>query len=367
MLSPFGHPFYVMAKPVGSSCNLHCSYCYYLSKEKGRMDESLLEEFIRQNMEAQTQSEVLFMWHGGEPLLLPIIYYARAIELQQKYACGRHIDNCLQTNGTLLTEEWCAFFREHNFLIGISVDGPERMHDTYRQDFSKTMQGISLLQQYGVQWNAMATVNHVNVDDPVTFYRFFKKMGCEYLRFTPVVERVGSQVTAESVTPEQWGRFLIGLYDEWMKEDVGRVFVQLFDATLANWVGAEPGVCSMSELCGLSPALQPDGSLYSCDHFVFPEYKLGNIRTQTLTEMMYGQQQQQFAQKKRDGLSRRCRECDYLFACHGECPRNRFLSGNDNYLCEGYRQFFEHVTPTMNFMAQEPTAGRAPANVMQTI
>lgn len=367
MLSPFGHPFYVMAKPVGSNCNLHCSYCYYLSKGKGKMDESLLEEFIRQNMEAQTQSAVLFTWHGGEPLLLPIIYYARAIELQQKYAFGRHVDNCLQTNGTLLTEEWCAFFREHNFLIGISIDGSEHVHNTYRQDFSKTMHGISLLQQYGVQWNAMATVNHMNADDPVAFYRFFKEIGCDYLQFTPVVERVGEQVTAESVTPEQWGHFLIGVYDEWIKEDVGHVFVQLFDATLANWVGAEPGVCSMSELCGLSPALQPDGSLYSCDHFVFPENKLGNIRSQTLTEMMYGQQQQRFALIKRDGLSRRCRECDYLFACHGECPRNRFLSGNDNYLCEGYRQFFSHVAPTMNYMARELAAGRAPANVMQTI
>lgn len=382
VIAPFGHPFYVMAKPVGSSCNLSCSYCYYLSKEKGRMSDALLEEFIRQNIEAQTQSEILFTWHGGEPLLLPLIYYARALELQQKYAHGRHIDNCLQTNGTLLNDEWCEFFRVHNFLIGISIDGPEPMHNTFRQDFEHTLRGIRLLQKHGVEWNAMATVNSRNADNPIEFYHFFKDLGCKYLQFTPIVERTNphlapesvamnseewaknASITTESVEPMQWGRFLTGLYDEWIKEDVGSIFVQLFDATLANWVGQPPGLCSMSALCGLSPALQPDGSLYSCDHFVFPSYKLGNIHHQTIAEMMYGSQQQRFMRTKVDSLSQRCRECAYLFACHGECPRNRFLSGNENYLCEGYRMFFRHVSPTMNFMAQELAAGRAPSNVM---
>ena len=381
-IAPFGHPFYVMAKPVGSSCNLSCSYCYYLSKEKGRMSDALLEEFIRQNIEAQTQSEILFTWHGGEPLLLPLIYYARALELQQKYAHGRHIDNYLQTNGTLLNDEWCQFFRKHNFLIGISIDGPEPMHNTFRQDFEHTLRGIRLLQKHGVEWNAMATVNSRNADNPIEFYHFFKDLGCKYLQFTPIVERTNlhlapesvamnseewaknASITTESVEPMQWGRFLTGLYDEWIKEDVGSIFVQLFDATLANWVGQPPSLCSMSSLCGLSPALQPDGSLYSCDHFVFPSYKLGNIHHQTIAEMMYGQQQQRFMRTKVDSLSQRCRECAYLFACHGECPRNRFLSGNENYLCEGYRMFFRHVSPTMNFMAQELAAGRAPSNVM---
>lgn len=347
------------------------------------MSDALLEEFIRQNTEAQTQPEILFTWHGGEPLLLPIIYYARALELQQKYAHGRHIDNCLQTNGTLLNDEWCQFFREHNFLIGISIDGPEPMHNTFRQDFEHTLRGIRLLQKHGVEWNAMATVNSRNADNPIEFYHFFKDLGCKYLQFTPVVERTNPQqalesvaqdskewaknasITTESVEPLQWGRFLTGLYDEWIKEDVGSIFVQLFDATLANWVGQPPSLCSMSSLCGLSPALQPDGSLYSCDHFVFPSYKLGNIHHQTIAEMMYGSQQQRFMRAKRDSLSQRCRECDYLFACHGECPRNRFLSGNENYLCEGYRMFFRHVSPTMNFMAQELAAGRAPSNVMR--
>lgn len=343
-----------MAKPVGSSCNLSCRYCYYLSKEKGRMTEELLEEFIRQHIEAQTQPNVLFTWHGGEPLLLPIDYYRRALQLEQRYAGGRHIDNCLQTNGTLLTDEWCELFRENNFLIGISIDGPQWMHDTYRQQFDDVIRGVQLLQKHGVQWNAMATVNRHNADHPEAFYRFFKELGCEYLQFTPVVERnEKGRVTEESVTPLQWGDFLIRLFDEWYKEDVGKVFVQLFDATLANWIGVEPGVCSMSERCGLSPALQPDGTLYCCDHFVFPEYRLGNIRQQTLVEMMYSDQQRQFGENKIAGLSERCKTCDYLFACHGECPRNRFLPGGENYLCEGYHRFFLHVTPVMNAMASE--------------
>ena len=385
--TPFGHSFYVMAKPVGSSCNLHCSYCYYLSKATGRMDLELLETFIRQNFEAQTTPEVLFTWHGGEPLLLPISYYEKALALQQKYAKGRHVDNCLQTNGTLLTDEWCAFFHEHHFLIGISVDGPEWMHDTYRQQFEQTLRGIRLLQKHRVEWNAMATVNRTNADHPDEFYHFFKELGCKYLQFTPVVisedltvdsthhdsssnpdcslSTVHSSLHPSSVQPEQWGDFLIGLYDEWIKEDVGKVFVQLFDATLASWLHQSPGVCSMSAVCGLSPALQPDGSLYSCDHFVFPEHLLGNIRQHTIVEMMYSEQQQSFARAKLSGLSKRCRRCSFLFACHGECPRNRFLPGHENYLCEGYRRFFEHVEPTMDFMAAEVMAGRAPANVMR--
>ncbi len=339
------------------------------------MDESLLEEFIRQYIEAQTQPEILFTWHGGEPLLLPISYYEHALEQQQKYAHGKIIDNCLQTNGTLLNDDWCEFFRKNNFLIGISIDGPEWMHNTYRQQYDKTLEGIRLLKKHGVQWNAMATVNHQNADVPIAFYHFFKSLGCEFLQFTPVVEILRDKdnhdsesspirVTPESVTPWQWGRFLVALYDEWIKEDVGRIYVQLFDATLANWVGAEPGVCSMSTYCGLSPALQPDGSLYTCDHFVFPEHLLGNIHQHTITEMVYGPKQHTFGLQKRNSLSKRCRRCDYLFACHGECPRNRFLPDHENYLCEGYHQFFEHAAPTMHFMANELAAGRAPANVM---
>ena len=363
MLFPFARPLYVMVKPVGSRCNLSCSYCYYLSKERGLLDDALLETFTQQYIEAQTQREVLFTWHGGEPLLMPITYYERALALQQKYAGGHHIDNCLQTNGTLLTDEWCRFFRRNNFLIGVSIDGPELMHNHYRQQFHEVMRGIDLLQKHGVMWNAMATVNRFNADDPLGFYRFFKEIGCEFLQFTPVVEpsagdrsegvKTDAGVSPLSVTPQQWGRFLTTLYDEWTKADIGRVFVQLFDATLANWSGHASSLCSLSPTCGQSAALQPNGNLYSCDHFVFPQYRLGNIREHTITELMYSERQRHFGSSKRSGLSEKCRQCRFLFACYGECPKNRILPGGENYLCEGYLQFFNHVASDMESMAAE--------------
>jgi uncharacterized protein len=381
---PFGSPLYVMLKPVGSRCNLHCRYCYYLEKSRlypnqEPLSEELLETFIQQYIESQTMPQVLFTWHGGEPLLRPLAFYRRALELQQRYARGRQIDNCLQTNGTLLTDEWCEFLRENRFLVGISIDGPQIFHDAYRcHSFEKVMQGIRLLQKHHVEWNAMATVNRLNADYPTEFYRFFKEIGCQYLQFTPVVERndtsfpyeqAGAEVTDSSVTPEQWGRFLCGVYDEWVKEDVGRIFVQLFDATLANWAGEPPGICSMSPTCGRAAAMEANGDVYSCDHFVFPEYRLGNIRRQSLTSMLYGERQQQFGCNKSATLPRQCRECRFLFACHGECPKNRFMTDKYgepglNYLCQGYRQFFTHVAADMDFMKGELDAGRSPANVM---
>ena len=368
MQYPFSRHFYVMAKPVGSSCNLRCRYCYYLDKGQGRMSDDMLHEFIRQNIEAQTAAEVLFTWHGGEPLLMPIAFYERALQLQRHYARGRHIDNCLQTNGTLLTPEWCLFFRRNNFLIGISIDGPEPLHNSYRQQFDATLRGMALLSEHGVEWNAMATVNSVNVCQPLAFYNFFRSMGCRYLQFTPVVERrPDGTLTPESVQPDAWGRFLTAVYDEWVRHDVGQLFVQLFDATLANWVGEAPGVCSMSAVCGLAPALQPNGDLYSCDHFVTPSHLLGNLRQHTITELMYGERQQRFGMAKLRGLSAQCRACEWLFACHGECPKNRFLPDGRNYLCEGYHRFFSHVAPTMQFMADELRAGRAPANVLEVV
>ena len=366
---PFGSPLYVMLKPVGSRCNLNCRYCYYL--EKGRLypnqeplNEELLETFIQQYLEAQTMPQVLFTWHGGEPLLQPLSFYRKALELQKKYSRGRQIDNCLQTNGTLLTDEWCEFLRENQFLVGISIDGPQTYHDAYRcHSFEKVMRGIRLLQKHNVEWNAMATVNHLNADHPIDFYRFFKDIGCQYLQFTPVVER------DTSVTPEQWGDFLCGVYDEWVKEDIGQIFVQLFDATLANWAGEPPGICSMSPYCGRAAVMEANGDVYSCDHFVFPEYHLGNIRQQSLTEMLYGERQQQFGHNKSARLPRQCRECKFLFACHGECPKNRFTKDKYgepglNYLCKGYQQFFAHVAADMDFMKAELDAGRSPANLM---
>ena len=395
---PFGSPLYVMLKPVGSRCNLACQYCYYLEKgklypEQEPLSEELLETFIRQYIEAQTMPEVLFTWHGGEPLLQPLSFYRKALELQQRYARGRQIDNCLQTNGTLLTDEWCEFLRENRFLVGISIDGPQTYHDAYRcRSFDKVMRGIRLLQKHNVEWNAMATVNHLNADDPVGFYRFFKEIGCQYLQFTPVVERHVSRadglklapgltawandeqaakrmVTPWSVTPAQWGRFLCTLYDEWVRHDVGTVFVQLFDATLANWAGVTPGLCSVSAMCGHAAAMEYNGDVYACDHFVFPEFKLGNLRQQSLTEMMYGDRQRAFGQMKRATLPRQCRECRFLFACHGECPKNRFVRDaygetGLNYLCSGYQQFFSHVADDMDFMKKELDEQRPPSNVM---
>ena len=376
---PFGSPMYVMLKPVGSRCNLRCDYCYYLHKGSGGvMDDSLLEEFTRQYIEAQTTPNVLFTWHGGEPLLRPLSFYEKALKLQQKYAGGRHIDNCLQTNGTLLTDEWCQFLHDHHFLVGISIDGPQPLHDIspsnwrgvgggFRgRSWHDVMRGIALLQRHEVEWNAMATVNAANVESPVEFYEFFRQIGCEFLQFTPVVEPDKPDC---SITSDQWGRFLCAVYDEWVRRDVGRVFVQLFDATLANWCGEPPGVCSMSPTCGQAAVMEADGTIYSCDHFVRPEYRLGNIRQQPLATLLYSDRQRQFGQQKQSSLPRQCRECRWLFACHGECPKNRLLTDcygepGLNYLCSGYRQFFAHVAADMDFMKAEIDAGRAPANIM---
>ena len=394
-----------MLKPVGSRCNMACQYCYYQEKGNALLSEQLLEEFTRQYLEAQTMPQVLFTWHGGEPLLRPLSFYRKALELQRRYGQGLQIDNCIQTNGTLLTDEWCEFLRENNFLVGISIDGPEHLnilrsyhasshlsphtsppsshtsHLSLHTPFHDIMGGIGLLNKHGVQWNAMATVNAANADHPVEFYRFFRDIGCQFLQFTPVVEK-GERIEErrkrredkgerkeECITPQQWGRFLCAVYDEWVKRDVGKIFVQLFDATLANWVGEPPGVCSMAPTCGHAAVMEADGSVYSCDHFVFPEYRLGNIKEKTLTAMLYGERQLNFGRQKRDALPRQCRECEFLFACNGECPKNRFI--NDcygepglNYLCEGYRQFFAHVAADMEFMAAELRVGRAPANIM---
>ena len=396
-IAPFSKPLYVMLKPAGSLCNLACKYCYYLEKQKlYQLDKSkvisdaLLEEFIKQYIEAQTMPQVLFTWHGGETLMRPISFYKHALELQKRYAYGRQIDNCIQTNGTMLTDEWCEFFKENNFLVGVSIDGPQEFHDEYRRTRSgkpswhEVMKGIRLLQKHGVEWNALAVINDFNADYPKEFYHFFKDLGCRYIQFTPVVERTvkradgltlapgmqeGGEVTDFSVTPEQWGNFLCTLYDEWVKQDVGEIFIQLFDATLANWAGVPPGVCSMSVECGHAAVMEFNGDVYSCDHFVYPEYRLGNIRQQTLTGLMYSDRQRNFGKLKTGTLTRQCRECRFLFACHGECPKNRFVRdvyGNPghNYLCAGYRKFFEHVAADMDFMKAELDAQRPPSNIM---
>lgn len=399
---PFARPLYVMAKPAGSLCNMHCEYCYYLEKENlypknGQskldafsMSDSDLEKFVKEYIQSQTMPEVLFCWHGGEALLRPLAFYQRVLELQQKYAAGRRIDNSIQTNGILLNDEWCRFFRKNNWLVGISIDGPREFHDEYRHtragkgSFNQVIRGINLLKRHGVEWNALAVVNDFNVDHPLEFYNFFKEIGCSFLQFTPIVERelqhpdgrnlaspaeTSKTLTPFSVNPEKWGRFLCEIFDEWVKKDVGKIFIQLFDSTLANWVGAQPGICTLARTCGHAGVLEHNGDLYSCDHFVFPEYKLGNIHTHTLVEMMYSDRQEQFGRNKRELLPRQCRKCEFLFACNGECPKNRFLNTPDgepglNYLCAGYRHFFAHVAPAMDFMKRELEAGRPPANIM---
>ncbi len=397
---PFARPIYVMLKPAGAQCNLACTYCYYLEKAKLAddsscqfMSEDLLEAFTKEYIQVQTMPQVLFTWHGGEPLLQPLDFYQKAMVFQRKYAGGRIIDNCIQTNGTLLTDEWCRFFKENNWLVGVSIDGPQRFHDASRKNrqgqpsFDKVMHGIELLNEYGVEWNAMAVVNSYNVEYPGEFYRFFKSIGCHYIQFTPVVERLKQRddgwmlahaededcpLTDLSVKPEQWGRFLCTLFDEWVRTDVGSYFIQLFDATLANWVGEEPGICSMARSCGKALAMEFNGDLYACDHFVFPEYKLGNIRSRSLAGMSYGKEQLAFGENKWRKLTSYCSNCNYLFACHGECPKNRFVKLDNepyrhNYLCKGYYRFFEHVAPFMEYMKKELLAGRAPANVMEAV
>ena len=399
-IAPFSRPMYVMVKPAGSHCNLRCQYCYYLEKSglyaeptHHVMSDALLERFIQQYIEAQLTPQILFTWHGGEPLMRPISFYRRALALQKRYAQGRQIDNAIQTNGTLLTDEWCEFFKENNFLVGVSIDGGQDFHDAYRRtaagrpSFGQVMRGIRLLNKHGVEWNALAVVNHLNAEEPLAFYDFFKSIGCHYIQFTPVVERMvtrndgltlaagtqmGGTLTDFSVTPQQWGRFLCRLFDAWVHHDVGDYFIQLFDATLANWVGVAPGVCTLAKECGHAGVMEYNGDVYSCDHFVFPEHRLGNLNHQTLCEMMYGTKQQAFARLKHEQLPRQCRECRFEFACHGECPRNRFLTDcygrpGLNYLCAGYRQFFAHVAPYMDFMKNELAHHRAPANVMQQV
>ena len=399
--TPFAKPLYVMLKPAGAHCNLACKYCYYLEKNnlyqnshRHLMSDEMLEQFTREYIEAQTMPQVLFTWHGGEPLMRSIDFYKKALALQKKYAHGKQIDNVIQTNGTLLTDEWCEFFAKNHWLVGISIDGPQEYHDHYRMtpagkpSWEKVMQGISLLKKHRVEWNAMAVVNAYNAEHPLEFYHFFRDNGCQYLQFTPIVERLTEHedgrtlasladdreipLADASVTPEQWGNFLCTIFDDWVRHDVGKMFVEIFDCTLANWMGVLPGICAYSKECGHAGVMEHNGDVYSCDHFVFPEYKLGNIREQSLIDMLYGEKQQAFSRLKHTSLPRQCKECDMEFACHGECPKNRFEKDKYgepglNYLCQGYYQYYSHVAPYMDFMKRELLAQRPPANIMNVL
>lgn len=399
--TPFAKPLYVMLKPAGAHCNLACKYCYYLEKNnlyqnshRHLMTDEMLEQFTREYIEAQTMPQVLFTWHGGEPLMRSIDFYKKALALQKKYAHGKQIDNVIQTNGTLLTDKWCEFFAKNHWLVGISIDGPQEYHDHYRvtpagkPSWEKVMQGIQLLKKHRVEWNAMAVVNAYNAEHPLEFYHFFRDNGCQYLQFTPIVERLTEHedgrtlasladdreipLADASVTPQQWGNFLCTIFDDWVRHDVGKTFVEIFDCTLANWMGVLPGICAYSKECGHAGVMEHNGDVYSCDHFVFPEYKLGNIREQSLIDMLYGEKQQAFSRLKHTSLPRQCKECNMEFACHGECPKNRFEKDKYgepglNYLCQGYYQYYTHVAPYMDFMKRELLAQRPPANIMNVL
>jgi uncharacterized protein len=378
--------FHLMAKPAGPRCNLDCSYCFYLSKgelypgSRFLMSDEVLEAYISQTIAAHKVPEVTFAWQGGEPTILGLDFFRKALILQKKYCRpGMVIHNTFQTNGTLLDDRWCDFFRKNRFLVGISIDGPRELHDTYRKDpsgngsFDRAMQGLSLLKKHRVELNVLCTVNRVNGDFPVEVYGFFRDtLGAGFIQFIPVVERdrITGEITPWSVGPEQFGRFMNGVFDEWVRHDVARVYVQHFDAALANWYGEPHGICVFSPTCGGAMVIEHTGDIYSCDHFVDRDHRLGNIMTGSLEELVNSPRQAQFGKNKQESLPGYCRTCRFLFACHGECPKNRFAATPDgepglNYLCEGYRLFFTHITRPMEFMVRELRAGRAPANVMK--
>lgn len=378
--------FHLMAKPGGSRCNLACHYCFYLRKgdlypkSRFRMPDAVLKEYIRQTIEAHCIPEVTFAWQGGEPTLMGRGFFEKAMVLQKKYCRpGMVIHNTIQTNGILLDDGWCEFFRKNRFLVGISIDGPRELHDACRTDaagkgtFDRVMKALALLKKHKVDFNILCTVNAVNCDHPLEVYRFFRDVvKAQFIQFIPVVERdrQSGTVTPLSVSPDQYGKFLIGVFDEWVKHDVGTTYIQHFDTALANWYGEPHGICVFSPTCGSAMVIEHNGDIYSCDHFVDRDHLLGNIQDSPLIELVNGGRQRQFGLDKRDKLPEYCQNCPVLFACRGECPKNRFALTPDgepglNYLCNGYLMFFSHVDRPMKFMAEELRAGRAPANVMK--
>ena len=381
------YSFHVMTKPAGPICNLDCRYCFYLEKENlypqktdWTMRGEVLERYIREYIQAQETPMVSFAWQGGEPTLLGVDYFREVVRLQQEYSDGKRIENGFQTNGILLDEEWGDFLAKHRFLVGLSIDGPRQLHDRYRVDkgggptFDRVMRGLDVLKERKVEWNTLTVVQRDNSRYPLDIYRFLKEIGSRFLQFIPIVERVGqgpaqhglvlispdyggsAQVSEWSVESQQYGEFLCSIFDEWVRHDVGSTFVQIFDVALESWLGIQPSLCVFRETCGTALAIEHNGDLYSCDHYVYPENKLGNIMDHPLRSLVSGSQQQFFGQQKRDNLPRYCRECEVRFVCNGECPKHRFIRTPDgeeglNYLCEGYKTFFRHIGPGMEFMA----------------
>ena len=393
---------HVIAKPIGPICNIRCSYCFYLEKEslypegeKWKMSDDTLEAYVRQYVEAQPEivEEIDFAFQGGEPTLMGLDFFRRLIQVQAEYASsGKRIHNSLQTNGILLDDQWCEFLREHNFLVGLSIDGPADLHDRHRLDrqgqgtFDRVLAAIQRLKKHGVQFNALISVNRHNGDHAGRVYTFFRDQGVEFLQFIPIVQRLEgvrlqgdpgdvppeSLVGPQSVLPKQFGRFLIGVFDQWVQNDVGRVFIRDFDQALAAWVGARATLCVYGKECGRATAIEHNGDLYSCDHFVDSEHKLGNIHDSPIVELANSPGQEKFGLDKSATLPECCRSCKVLTACNGACPKDRFIRSPRgetglNYLCEGFKAFFEHVDPYMRFMAEELKAGRPAAGIMQRL
>jgi len=405
-ISPTTRPFHVMTKPIGPICNLDCKYCFYLEKErlhepgeKWKMSDEVLETYIRQMIETQDQPRIDFAWQGGEPTLLGVDFFRRAAEFQDKYANGKEIANAIQTNGTLLDDEWCEFLTDRKFLVGLSIDGPPAMHDRYRVDkqqqptFDAVMRGLNFLRKHQTEFNTLTVVNRVNSQQPLVVYEFLKAIGSNYLQFIPLVERLPttqlkvrgfdlmeppdphalenekSPVTSWSTEARAYGNFLCTIFDHWVRRDVGRTFVQMFDVALGNWMGLGSSLCVFAETCGRALAIEHNGDLYSCDHYVYPKYRLGNILNQSLGAMVESPQQQKFGTDKSDTLPTYCKNCEVKFACNGECPKHRFIHTPDgeaglNYLCAGYKQFFNHIDPYMKTMAQLLNARRPAADIM---
>ena len=384
--------FNIMIKPVGSLCNLKCSYCYYLDKaeiyggREPRMSEQMLEHFVKEYIQANDVRDVFFNWHGGEPLLAGIDFYRKAVSFQQKYSEGKKIHNTLQTNATLITPEWARFFRDNGFLIGVSLDGPKEVHDRYRGGkggasvFDRVIRGIMELYRAGVQYNVMATVNKQSEGRALEIYQFLKSAGTRFIQFMPVVEHVkdglivspdteGSRLAPWSVSAEGFGRFLCDIFDHWVRNDVGKVFVNQFDAALACWCGVQPGLCAMAETCGGNSVIEHNGDLYPCDHFVYEDYKIGNVLDTDLRTLMNSSKQVKFGISKRNGLPQKCLRCRWFFACHGECPKHRFNKTDKgetglNALCEGYEMFFSHIAPYMEEIKKLLTSGKPASGVM---
>ena len=394
--------FHVMAKPVGAICNLDCKYCFYLEKEKlypgtssWAMPHEVLESYIRQYIEAQESSTITFAWQGGEPTLLGVDYFRRIVELEKRYSNGKHIENAFQTNGVLLDDTWGEFLAQNGFLVGISIDGPAALHDCYRVNkggqptFGSVMAGLGYLKKHGVEFNTLTVVHRMNSCHPLDVYHFLKEVGSGFMQFIPLVERVaeapdphglvligpnsssGATVSDWSVKPLEFGKFLCAIFDEWVRHDVGQYFIQIFDVSLESWVGMPQSLCVFRESCGGALALEHNGDLFSCDHYVYPENRLGNIMESPLSCLARSEQQHRFGMHKCDSLPQYCRDCEVRFACNGECPKHRFTRTPDgewglNYLCAGYKLFFRHIDPHMRFMASEILRGRPAANVMLT-